>query len=172
MKKLLNRETILYLIFGVLTTLVNYVLFWLGLKLFTERYTLIINVFCFLAAATFAYVTNKLFVFESKSWRMSVLKKEIPAFFAARIFSFGLEEFGLWLCKDVFRVGRYELVLRLGSHRLSVGGIMIAKIVLSVVVVLLNYVFSKLYIFRKSGGNAGDGAEPPADDESLPPEAK
>lgn len=164
MKKLLNRETILYLIFGVLTTLVNYVLFWLGLKLFTERYTLLINVFCFIAAAAFAYVTNKLFVFESKSWRLSVLKKEIPAFFAARIFSFGLEEFGLWLSKDVFHVGRYELGLRLGSHRVGVGGIMIAKIVLSVLVVLLNYFFSKLYIFRKKGENPGGTAEPPAAD--------
>lgn len=149
MKKILNRETIRYLIFGVLTTLVNYAVFWIGIRLFTERYTLLINVVCFIAASTFAYVTNKLFVFESKSWSLQVLKREVPAFFAARIFSFGLEEFGLWLCKDVFHVGRYELALEFGSRRFSIGGIMIAKIVLSFAVVLLNYVFSKLFIFKK-----------------------
>ena len=151
MKKIINRETILYLVFGVLTTLVNYAVFWVGIRLFTDKYTLLINAVAFVVAAAFAYVTNKLFVFESKSWRFSVLKKEIPAFFAARIFSFGLEELGLWLSKDVFRVGRYALVLPVGSRSFSVGGIMIAKIILSVVVVLLNYVFSKLVIFKKGG---------------------
>lgn len=154
MKKILNRETVTYLIFGVLTTLVNYVCFWLGIKLFGEEYTLLINVFCFIIAASFAYVTNKLFVFESKSWAWEILRREIPAFFSARVFSFLLEEAGLWVSKDLLHVGRYEL--------LGINGIMIAKIALSVLVVILNYVFSKLFIFKK-GQEASDDGKKPAD---------
>ena len=63
MKKIINRETILYLVFGVLTTLVNYAVFWVGIRLFTDKYTLLINAVAFVVAAAFAYVTNKLFVF-------------------------------------------------------------------------------------------------------------
>ncbi len=159
MKKILNRETVTYLIFGVLTTLVNYFFFWLGIKLFGEAYTLLINVFCFLIAASFAYVTNKLFVFESKSWRWQVLRREIPSFFGARLFSFLLEEAGLWVSTDLIHAGRYEL--------LGINGIMIAKVLLSFLVVVLNYVFSKLFIFRqdreepheskKTAGEGGNG---------------
>ena len=76
------------MIFGVLTTIVNYVFFWLGILLFGEEYTLLINLGCFIVAASFACVTNKLFVFDSKSWDWTVLRKEIPAFFSARILSF------------------------------------------------------------------------------------
>lgn len=61
--------------------------FGLGILLFGEEYTLLINVGCFIVAASFAYVTNKLFVFDSKSWDWTVLRKEIPAFFSARILS-------------------------------------------------------------------------------------
>ena len=149
MKKILNRETILYLVFGVLTTLVNYAVFWIGLRLFGEAYTLLINVACFIAASSFAYVTNKLFVFESRSWAPAILRREIPAFFSARIASFLLEEAGLWVCKDVFRVGRYALILPFGEPPFRLNGILIAKIILSFAVVLLNYLFSKLFIFKK-----------------------
>ena len=142
MKKILNRETISYLIFGVLTTIVNYVFFWLGILLFGEEYTLLINVGCFIVAASFAYVTNKLFVFDSKSWDWTVLRKEIPAFFSARILSFFLEEAGLWICIDLLHAGRYSLF--------GINGILIAKIALSFLVVLLNYVFSKLFVFKKN----------------------
>ena len=153
MKKILNRETVTYLIFGVLTTLVNHFFFWRGIKLFGDAYTLLINVGCFIIAASFAYVTNKLFVFESKSWRWEILRRELPAFFGARIVSFLIEEAGLWISKDLLHVGRYEL--------LGVNGIMIAKLALNVLVVVLNYVFSKLFIFKK--GQQGTESEKTAD---------
>lgn len=141
MKKLLNRETILYLVFGGLTTLVNYLVFWLGIRLFGEERALLVNLVCFVAAASFAYVTNKLFVFESKSWAPAVLRRELPSFFGARIVSFLLEEAGLWLATGPLRAGDYQL--------LGVSGVMIAKVILSVAVVVLNYLFSKLFIFKK-----------------------
>lgn len=143
MKKILNRETISYLIFGVLTTIINYVFFGLGILLFGEEYTLLINVVCFIVAVSFAYVTNKLFVFESKSWDRATLRKELPAFFSARIVSFLFEEAGLWICKDLLHAGRYSL--------LGFNGLLIAKIALSFLVVLLNYAFSKLFVFKKNG---------------------
>lgn len=137
-RRLVNRETILYLIFGVLTTAVNYAVFWLLFRLFGEDGTLLINAAAFLCAVTFAYVTNKLFVFESKSWAWSVIKKEIPAFLGARIFTFALEELGLWL----YAVSGADWAL------FGIDGTLIAKAVLTVVVIVLNYVFSKLYIFK------------------------
>lgn len=144
-RRLLNRETILYLVFGGLTTVVNFVVFWLMNRVLGEDLALFNNAIAFVAAVIFAYVTNKIFVFESKSWSPQTLRKEIPAFFGARLFSFGLEELLLWISKDVIRVGRFSFTL-LGF---VIGGLMIAKVLISVLVVILNYVFSKLYIFKQ-----------------------
>lgn len=156
MKKLVNRETLFYLIFGVLTTLVNYAVFWLGVHLFGEGAALWVNVVAFVAAACFAYLTNKLYVFESRSWRWSVLRRELPTFFGARIVSFLLEEGGLALCTDVFHVAKYRV--------LGVSGLMIVKVLLSVVVVALNYVFSKLVVFaQKREQTRGETGEAPWD---------
>ena len=141
LEKLLNRETISYLIFGVLTTLVNMAVFWLMDRLFGEELTLWNNAVAWVAAVAFAYVTNKLFVFESKSWAPGVLRREIPSFVGARLFSFGIEELLLWIAKDLIHAGRYRV--------LGIRGILVSKILISVVVVVLNYVFSKLFIFKK-----------------------
>lgn len=143
--KLFNRETISYLFFGVLTTLVNLAVFWVLNKLLGEDLALFNNAVAFVAAVIFAYITNKLFVFESKSWSPETLRKEIPSFIGARLFSFGLEELLLWISKDVIRAGRYSIVI-LG---IVIGGLMVAKILISVIVVVLNYFFSKLFIFKK-----------------------
>lgn len=144
-QKLVNQETILYLVFGGLTTLVNLAVFWLMNRVLGEDLALVNNAAAFVAAVIFAYVTNKIFVFESRSWSAQTLRKEIPAFVGARLFSFGLEELLLWISKDVIRVGRYSIVI-LG---IVIGGLMVAKILISVIVVVLNYFFSKLFIFKK-----------------------
>lgn len=141
--KLCNRETVSYLFFGVLTTVVNYGVFALILHFFGAESTLIANGAAFVAAVAFAYVTNKLFVFESKSWAKEVLARELPSFVGARLFSFAFEELGLLVCIWL-QVERYSLF--------GLNGILIAKIILSFVVVVLNYFFSKCFIFKKSGG--------------------
>ena len=139
------RELIVYVIFGGLTTVVNLVVFALvGLLLGDERY-LITNVVAWFAAVVFAYVTNKIWVFESKSWSGKVLLKEIPSFFAARVFSFVLEEAGLYLFVDLLSFN--EISIKILSF--EIGGELIAKVILAVVVVVVNYVLSKLVIFRK-----------------------
>ena len=143
LNKLLNRETVTYLVFGVLTTLVDWASFWL-LKKWLGTAQLMIqlaNAIAFVLAATFAYVTNKCFVFESRSWAWKVLRKEIPLFFGARIASWLFTALGLWFAEQVLHAQRFSLWF--------VDGIMLAKILLSVVVVVVNYVFSKLLIFRK-----------------------
>lgn len=144
-KRLVNRETILYLVFGVLTTVVNYVVFAILIHIFGDEAALIVNVAAFVAAVIFAFITNKLFVFESKSWAGSVLKKEIPSFITARLFAFAIEELGLMFSMNVLHVEKYQLF--------GIGGVLIAKIILSVVVVIVNYVFSKFFIFKKPEEN-------------------
>ena len=105
-KKILNRETVLYIIFGVATTAVNYVVFYLLYNvLWSQSRSLEANAAAFVAAVIFAFVVNKLFVFESKSWSMDILKRGIPSFLAARIGSFGIEEAGLFLCEKVLKLG-------------------------------------------------------------------
>ena len=140
------REAILYVVFGALTTLVNFVVLKLCNMAVGEKFYLISNVVAWLASVIFAYITNKLFVFESKSWAFKILLREIPSFVGARVFSLALEELGLWLLVDICRMDG------LSWHVFSfdIGGIMIAKLILAVVVVILNYIFSKLFIFKKN----------------------
>ena len=139
------KELIVYVIFGGLTTVVNLVVFTLsGMALGDERY-LVSNVIAWFAAVIFAYITNKLWVFESKSWSIKVLLKEIPSFFSARVLSFLIEEFGLYVFVDLLSFN--EISLKILSF--EIGGELIAKVILAVIVVILNYVFSKLVIFKK-----------------------
>ena len=150
LKKILNRETILYIVFGVATTAVNYVVFFLLYNvLWKQENSLMANAAAFVVAVTFAFFVNKLFVFESKSWSVEVLKKEVPSFLAARLGSFGIEEAGLFLAEEVLKLGGITAVT-LGS--ITLDWIAIVKLALAFVVIVLNYVYCKLLVFRK--GNA------------------
>ena len=147
LKKLLNRETILYIIFGVATTVVNYIVFHLLYNvLWHQNHSLAANAAAFVAAVVFAFVVNKLFVFESKSWSAQTLKREIPSFLAARIGSFGIEEAGLFLAEKVLKLGGIIAITVAG---VALDWITIVKLALAFVVVALNYVFCKLIIFKK-----------------------
>ena len=147
LKKLLNRETILYIVFGVATTVVNYIVFHLLYNvLWSQSHSLAANAAAFVAAFIFAFVVNKLFVFESRSWDAATLKREIPSFLGARIGSFGIEEAGLFLAEKVFRLGG---VIAIAFGGTSFDWITVVKIALAFVVVALNYVFCKLFIFKK-----------------------
>ena len=147
LKKLLNRETILYIVFGVATTVVNYIVFHILYNvLWHQNHSLAANAAAFVAAVIFAFVVNKLFVFESRSWDAATLKREIPSFLGARIGSFGIEEAGLFLAEKVFKLG--------GVIAISIGGtafdwITVVKVALAFVVVALNYVLCKLFVFKK-----------------------
>ena len=147
LKKLLNRESILYIIFGVATTTVNYVVFHLLYNvLWHQNHSLTANTAAFVAAVIFAFVVNKLFVFESKSWSAETLRREIPSFLAARIGSFGIEETGLFLAEKVLKLGGIVAITVAG---VALDWITVIKVMLAFVVVALNYVFCKLFIFKK-----------------------
>lgn len=138
-----HREVLLYVVFGGLTTLVNFLVFMLCTALAGQKYYLWNNAIAWIVSVLFAYVTNKLFVFQSKSCATKVIAKELTGFVAARIFSFGVEELGMWLCVDIWAIGDLTLFTR------TITGQMIAKILLAVIVVILNYFFSKFLVFSR-----------------------
>ena len=143
-KKLIRNELVTYVFFGFLTTIINYGVFYIFYTLFGDDFVLIANIIAFFFATVFAYVTNKLFVFGSRSWEKAVLKREVSSFLGARIVSFLFEEFGLFVCANLLNVGQYSIF--------GLDGVMIAKITLSFIVVAINYVLSKMYIFAKKDG--------------------
>ena len=150
MKKLIrfvfNRETLTYLLFGGMTTLVDFVVFKVFDLFFGGRWYLLSNTIAWITAVTFSFVTNKLFVFESKRWTFNVLKKEIPSFFSARIGSYFIEQGGLWCFVELLHFDEKVFDFKL----VQLGGKIMAKIIIGVVVVVLNYLLSKFVIFKKN----------------------
>lgn len=139
------RETIAYIFFGAVTTLVNLVVFKLFNVILGEELYLISNTIAWAAAVLVAFFTNKLWVFESKSWAPSVIRRELPTFVGARIFSYLFEEAGLFLTVGLMGLGEWVLTLPF----MAISGEMVCKVFLQVVVLVLNYIFSKLVIFKK-----------------------
>ena len=141
-----HKEIILYLIFGVLTTLVNFVAFWLFDLILTSKYYLVSNFIAWVVAVVFAFFVNKLFVFTSKTWEIRVVWKESLEFLGARVFSFVIEELGLLLFVD----GLDFKSISFKVFFFTVTGQLIAKVILAVIVIILNYFFSKFIIFKKN----------------------
>lgn len=155
--KFFTREIVTYIIFGVLTTAVNLVTFYIFKQIFVSigwdgvfnkllgsagwdkalellgsgTDYLDATVIAWTVAVVFAFVTNKLIVFESKSWKPAVAGKEFLGFIGARLFSLIVE-----------LVMMFVMVTLLSFNEF------IAKLIVQVVVVILNYVFSKLLIFK------------------------
>ena len=124
------KEAILYLFFGGCTTLINVLAFML-LRLF-QIDTYISNTIAWLLAVLFAFITNKLYVFESKGKRKKEVVKECLSFFFFRILSL------------VFDMGIMYVMISL-LHRNE----LLSKIVSNIFVIIINYVFSKVFIFKK-----------------------
>ena len=132
-----HREIISYLFFGGATTVVSWGAYALGVGLMGMGVTPG-NIFSWVCAVTFAFITNKLWVFQSKSWAWPQWLKEAGAFYAGRLFS-GLVE-----------LGGLPLLMKLGLDQTLFGveGLA-AKVAISVVVIILNYFLSKFIAFRK-----------------------
>lgn len=162
-KALLNKETITYVIFGVLTTVVSFVSLKIFDTLLGTKYYLISNTISWVLSVAFAYVTNKLFVFESKSWKPSVLKSEIPSFVGARVASYFIEQGTLWLCMSPLKFDgkTFNFII------IKLSGVMTAKLIASVFVVIINYFLSKFVIFRKNKASCQNKAESAASDEET-----
>lgn len=133
------KEVIMYLIFGVGTTVVNWVIYTILIKVAGVPNLTLANIVAWIGAVAFAYVTNKLWVFESKSWNPNVVFKELGKFLGARIAS-GIVEIGL-----------FPVLMWMGLNQ-AIFGVegMVAKVLISVIVIIMNYVFSKLLVFKKA----------------------
>lgn len=133
-RELFNKyqEVISYLFFGVLTTVVNYIIYFSLNAVLGEDLYLVNNVVAWAGAVIFAFVVNKLFVFKKKSKNSAELIKEMTSFAMARLASLGIE----------------EIILFIGMSLLKLNGT-IVKLAAQVIVVILNYFFSKFFIFRK-----------------------
>lgn len=145
-KKKQIKELIKYLFFGLLTTVVGLGSFKLFDVVLGEKLYLLTNVISWIIAVAFAFITNKIWVFESKSFNRSIVFKELISFFGARVFTLLLEELGLWLLITVIGMKNISGFKLLG---LDINGNLMAKLIISVVVVIINYIFSKFLIFKK-----------------------
>ena len=126
-----HKEGLLYLFFGGVTTLVSFAVFWLfesplGLD------ALLANLISWVVAVAVAYITNRIWVFAEHASGARAISLEILSFYLSRVATFLIEEaillvFVTWLALPAMPV----------------------KIAASVIVVLLNYVFSKIFVFRK-----------------------
>lgn len=128
MKKRITKEFFLYMLFGVFTTLINVLVYtFLYYKCFASNTAS--NVAAWLCSVAFAYVTNRVWVFESRG---NDIFREAMSFFGCRALT-GLLELGvMYLLVDICALE---------------GGIV--KLAVNVLVIVLNYLFSKLYIFKK-----------------------
>ena len=128
--KLINRETIAYAVAGVLTTIVNFI----SLEAFCRMGipTLISNAIAWVIAVTFAYIVNKINVFQSRSNDAKDEAVKISKFFGLRLITLAIEQLGLLI-----------FVVWLGFYRLMI------KAFLAVIVIIFNYIFSKMFIFKK-----------------------
>ena len=126
-----NTELVAYLFAGVATTVVNYVVYFmatrmLGLGVMAGTWT------AWVIAVAFGYVVNKAFVFRTHCESMAALAKEAFSFVTMRLVSLGMETVLMFVTVEL--LGLNDLVM---------------KLLTNIVVIILNYVFSKLFIFKK-----------------------
>lgn len=126
------KEIIVYLVFGGLSTIVNFVSYFIFARIIGID-EVVSSGLSWLCAVIFAYLTNKIFVFNSKTTTTKELIKEAITFVSCRVLS------GIF-CD----VGTFAIMVKV----LKINDI-IAKIITQVMVVIVNYIFSKLIIFKK-----------------------
>ena len=138
-KKLANKETVLYLIFGVLATVLNIVLFYLFInvwKISTGLGNILDTIICIL----FQYFTNRIWVFESKNNGKEAIKEFIQ-FILARGLTAIIDQIFVVVGVDFF-VAKYVSYSQQGIFSVGI------KVLSNIVVIVLNYIFSKLFVFN------------------------
>lgn len=136
--KLVNRETVSYLVFGVLTTVVNIVSYLPLYKLLLlaglgeTLANVVSNTTAWVLAVLFAYATNKIFVFQSKTGSVKAAMREFGLFVGARAASYVVDMGGMLLLVNLLHVQNA-----------------VAKILTNILVVIINYFFSKWFIFNR-----------------------
>ena len=130
-----NKDVLLYLFFGFVTFVINILCYawlntWLGLN------ELIANIIAWVAAVLVAFLTNRIWVFHAPTETMGAFFRQMAAFFAGRLVTLGIE----------------EAILAVFITVMQLPG-MPVKIIAQIIVIVLNYVISKLVIFRKKQKN-------------------
>ncbi len=173
-----NRDVLSYLIFGVLTTLVNYAVY-LPVYNLLHLSAAVSNMLSWVVAVAFAYLTNKPFVFQSHDWSCKTVVPELTKFVSCRIASGAMETGWVvavafayltnkpfvfqshdWSCKTVVPELTKFVSCRIASGAMETGILFLTvdllhwngnvwKLVTQVLVVVLNYMASKLLVFRK-----------------------
>ena len=137
-KKVINlynnyKEVINYLIFGFLTTIISLIVYYaLTLTIINPNKAIelqVANILSWVAGVTFAYITNRKYVFNSKNKNV---KKELISFVSARVVT---------LLLDMFIMGLFVSILGFNDR--------IMKIISQIIVIINNYIFSKLFVFKK-----------------------
>ena len=133
-----HKEIFNFLIFGVLTTLVKWSVYSvLVMKFLVDKN--VSNIIAWACAVSFAFITNKRWVFESKSKDKQSLLREGLTFLGSRIGT------------GVVEIGLFPLLLALGLNE-KLFGIegFVAQVISTIVVIILNYIFSKFIVFKKA----------------------
>ena len=125
------RELIAYGVVGVMTTVINMVVFWLFNTPLAVHYT-VANIIAWVLAVVFAFFANKIFVFENHGWSGAVVLHEATTFFLSRIASLLVDMAGMALMISVLHCDE-----------------MVSKFVVNIVVILINYVLGKFWVFGK-----------------------
>jgi len=126
-----HKDMIPYLFFGVCTTLVNVVVYWLASHILVLD-VIWSTVFAWILAVLFAYVTNRKWVFHSSACGMAAIGKEMSSFFAYRLATGILDVLCMYIFAECFMWN--DVAVKLAAN---------------VLVIILNYVASKLFIFKK-----------------------
>ncbi len=151
-----HREIIMYVIFGVCTTVISFVTYYIFRVLFpdegsvpqwlrwvfnltavfgTESSTALPVILSWIASVTFAFITNRLFVFQSNAKKAGILREAVM-FFLSRVFTLLVDLVIMFLLVDL--TGIQNAIYEFG-----------AKVISNIAVLVLNYILSKLLVFRK-----------------------
>ena len=148
------REIIMYIIFGLLTTFVGWGSYVVVVNSFPidnkDILVFVSNLLSWICGVVFAFVTNKLWVFNSKSWEKKLVIKEAVTFVSSRAITGVLEIFGVPLLASTGYDGIFfNIVKAMGiSMKLFYTEGIYSKMSVAVIVIILNYVFSKLFVFK------------------------
>ena len=129
------KELILYCISGAIVTAVNWAVYYLFYEILKAG-NVPAQIISWIVAVAVAYVTNKLMVFRSFSWKAETVFPELTKFVTMRIASGVLELVLMWITVDLMKFNG-----------------MLMKVIISIAVIIMNYAASKLYIFNESEGD-------------------
>lgn len=124
------KSYILYLFFGGVTTLVNWLCFYVCAHLLNLG-TVVSNVIAWILAVAVAFLTNRKWVFESRARGAKRIIREAAGFTASRLVTLGVETLMMWLTVDI--CGWNDMLM---------------KIIVNIVVMIVNYIFSRFFVFK------------------------